>query len=428
MNTVRDPETGHDIVAVAPTFNNGRTVVSIVDQALNACGGVVVVNDGSTDDTQSLLEAWKASRPDDSIRIVHHPVNRGKAEALKTGFEVATQAGYTHALTIDTDGQHRASQIPDFQRASEADPRSIILGERDTRHPGYPARCRFGRWLSDLATRLETGTTIHDTQCGFRVYPLSLFKTIHCCMGRYAFEAEVLTRSVWGGAGVRNIPVECIYQEASERVTHLNPVYDGLLGALIHIRLLGRALVPVGFPSVPDPIESGSERSSASAASRLLSWLSPRALWRQIRSDPAGRSTVAMGVGLGGFIGSLPFFGFHALLALYFAKRLRLHPLTVVAGTQISMPPLSPLVIAASIWTGFVLLHFKMPALADFSTLSVSELFAEVIVEWLLGSILVGIVLGVAMGLATSIALKVIPTEKPKGEEPPSVNDTGQHR
>ena len=135
-----------------------------------------------------------------------------------------------------------------------------------------------------------------------------------------------------------------------------------------------------------------------------------------------------MGVGLGGFIGSLPFFGFHALLALYFAKRLRLHPLTVVAGTQISMPPLSPLVIAASIWTGFVLLHFKMPALADFSTLSVSELFAEVIVEWLLGSILVGIVLGVAMGLATSIALKVIPTEKPKGEEPPSVNDTGQHR
>lgn len=425
MNTERNLETDHNLVVVAPTFNNGRTVIGIVDQALDVGGSVVVVNDGSTDDTQSLLEAWKASRPGDSIRIMQHPGNRGKAEALKTGFEVATEAGYTHALTIDTDGQHCPSRIPDFQRASESSPRSIILGERDSRHPTYPARCRFGRWLSDLATRLETGATINDTQCGFRVYPLSIFQTINCCMGRYAFEAEVLTRSVWGGAGVRNIPVECIYQDVSERVSHLHPVYDGLLGALIHFRLLGRALVPARFPSVPDPIASGDERAATSSVSRILAWFSPRALWKQIRSDPSSRSTVAMGVGLGGFIGSLPFFGFHALLALYLAKRLRLHPLTVVAGTQISMPPLSPLVIAASIWAGFVVIHFKMPVLADFMTLSISELFAEVILEWLVGSILVGTVLGVAMGLITSLALSMIPSEQPTEKSAPIVSDTG---
>lgn len=423
MNTVTDKETVHDIVAVAPTFNNGRTVIDIVDRALDLCGGIVVVNDGSTDDTQRQLEVWQASRPGDSIRIVQHRVNRGKAEALKTGFEIASQAGHTHALTIDTDAQHNPSQIPDFQKASQAHPRSIILGERDIRHPAYPARSRFGRWLSDLASRLETGIMIHDTQCGFRVYPLSVFETVTCCMGRYAFEAEVLTRSVWGGAGIHNIPVECIYQEASERVSHLHPVYDGLLGAWIHFRLLGRALIPVRFPRVPDPSEPHHETSSASAVSRLFAWFSPRALWRQIRSDPAGRSTVAMGVGLGGFIGSLPFFGLHALLALYFAKRLRLHPVTVVAGTQISMPPLSPLVIAASIWTGYAVLHFKIPELAHFSTLSIPELFAEVIVEWLIGSILVGTVLGTIMGLATSLALKLIPSDKAIAEVPSATID-----
>ena len=428
MNTASDSENSHEIVVVAPTFNNGRTVISIVDQALDACGAVVVVNDGSTDDTQRQLEDWKASRPDDSIRIVQHHVNQGKAEALKTGFEVASRDGYTHALTIDTDGQHRPSQIPEFLRASEASPRSIILGERDTRHPAYPARCRFGRWLSDLATRLEMGTSIHDTQCGFRVYPLSVFKTISCCMGRYAFEAEVLTRSVWGGAGVHNIPVDCIYHDADEHVSHLHPVYDGLLGALIHVRLLGRALMPVRFPSVPDPIEPDPESASASLASRLLAWFSPRALWRQIRSDPSSRSTVAMGVGLGGFIGSLPFFGFHALLALYFARRLRLHPLTVVAGTQISMPPLSPLIIGASIWVGFLVTRFKMPELADFTALSFPELFAEVLLEWMVGSILVGIVLGIVMGVSTAFALKLIPGERSLASGSPMASDTGRHQ
>ena len=122
MNTVTDKETVHDIVAVAPTFNNGRTVIDIVDRALDLCGGIVVGNDGSTDDTQRQLEVWQASRPGDSIRIVQHRVNRGKAEALKTGFEIASQSGHTHALTIDTDAQHNPSQIPDFQKP----PRRIL--------------------------------------------------------------------------------------------------------------------------------------------------------------------------------------------------------------------------------------------------------------------------------------------------------------
>lgn len=412
MHSPEAQQTRHDIVAVAPTFNNERTVRDLVSRALERCGSLVVIDDGSTDGTRALLEEWKKTHPEDNVRVIRHEVNRGKAEALKTGFKAAARAGYTHALTIDTDGQHDPDDIPHFIEASKANPESIILGTRDTRHPDYPARSRFGRWLSDLATRLQTGTNIEDTQCGFRVYPLSIFETITCCMGRYAFEAEILTRAVWGGAGVRNIPIECIYQPPGERVSHLHPVYDGVLGALIHFRLLGRTLVPIRFPKVPVTTDSEPGPGPGSGVSRLVAWFSPRKLWAQIRSDPASRSTVAAGVGLGAFIGSLPCFGVHALLGLYLAKRLKLHPLTVVAGTQISMPPMSPLIVFASIWVGFTMLHFKTPVLADFTDLSVWQLFSQVILEWTVGSLMVGTVLGITLGLATSVALRMIPEKR----------------
>lgn len=411
MDSESGHKNGHGIVAVAPTFNNARTLIRIVDAALRGCGSIVVVDDGSTDDTRALLDEWKSNHPGDSVRIIHHDVNRGKAEALRTGFKAAAEEGFTHALTIDTDGQHDPSEIPCFLSASEERPHAIILGERDTAHPDYPARSRFGRWLSDLATRLETGLSIRDTQCGYRVYPLSIFQTITCCMGRYAFEAEVLTRAVWGGADVWNIPVNCIYQTGDERVSHLHPVYDGLLGALIHFRLLGRKLVPVGFSRIPGCEKSNEKVASGFKLSKIAAWFSPRALWRQIRNDPASRSTAATGVGLGAFIGSLPCFGVHAILGVYLAKRLNLHPLTVVAGTQISMPPMSPLIILASIWVGFTILHLKMPMLSDFTDLSIPQLFGQVILEWTVGSIVVGTVLGIIMGTATSLALRLIPEQ-----------------
>ena len=84
----------------------------------------------------------------------------------------------------------------------------------------------------------------------------------------------------------------------------------------------------------------------------------------------------------------------------------------MVAGTQISMPPFSPLIVFASIWVGFILLHFKIPVLTDFTDLSMSELFGQVVLEWTIGSIVVGAFLGVIMGTATSLALRLIPEKK----------------
>jgi glycosyltransferase involved in cell wall biosynthesis len=128
MHSPEAQKTRHAIVAVAPTFNNERTVRDIVSRALERCGGIVVIDDGSTDDTRALLEEWKKTHPEDNVRVIRHEVNRGKAEALKTGFKAAARAGYTHALTIDTDGQHDPDEIPDFRPERISKTRNVDSG------------------------------------------------------------------------------------------------------------------------------------------------------------------------------------------------------------------------------------------------------------------------------------------------------------
>ncbi len=409
----------HRPVVVAPTYNNAETLRAVLDKVVAACPNVIVVNDGSSDNTAAILEAWNAANPDAAIDVIHHELNRGKAAALMTGFERARVRGYTHAVTIDTDGQLDPGQIPDLVTASVRAPSSIVLGARDTRADDYPVRSRFGRWLSDLSARLETGQCVQDSQCGFRVYPLIIFDVIQCRMGGFSFEPEVITRAIWAGCGVENVPVHCRYFQGAKRVTHLSPVRDGLLGAWIHVWLLARALLPIRVPQIPFTkgpavADRGSARPSVWA--RLGRWLSPAELWRQLRRDHASRTTVATGVGLGVFIAALPCYGLHTILSLYVARRLHIHPLAVVLGSQAAAPPLSPFLIIASIWVGFTMLHARTPTPADFDTETIDllDLFGRVLVEWTVGAVAVGAVLGVVVALFTFAAVALLPYKKLK--------------
>src|SRR5204862_6398655 len=103
-------------VVVAPTFNNGRTLADIVARITRVGLPVIVVNDGSTDATADVLASFERSG---AIRVVTHPVHRGKAAALHSGFAAAEARGYTHAITIDTDGQLDPEEIPQLLRAAE---------------------------------------------------------------------------------------------------------------------------------------------------------------------------------------------------------------------------------------------------------------------------------------------------------------------
>ena len=100
-----------EIVVVIPTYNNGKTLAAVIEEVCRYAGDIIVINDGSTDDTANILKQYPA------IRTITHPVNKGKGTALKHGLSQAQKEGFRYAITIDSDGQHFASDIPCFYRS-----------------------------------------------------------------------------------------------------------------------------------------------------------------------------------------------------------------------------------------------------------------------------------------------------------------------
>ena len=173
---------------IAPTFNNSGTLGDLLEKLDGLGLPIIVINDGSTDDTSVILSQWMTST-DSSCRLIYeHPQNRGKAAALQRGFAACRDAGFTHAISIDTDGQHSPDDVPMMLALAAANRQSLILGSRDEQCIDYPFRSRWGRRISNMFIRLECGQRVEDSQCGLRVYPLAELQSIRCDAGRYGFD------------------------------------------------------------------------------------------------------------------------------------------------------------------------------------------------------------------------------------------------
>src|SRR5438270_4681417 len=142
-------------VVLGPTFNNARTLADVLRRVGEVGVPVIVVNDGATDDTAAILEHWRLGA--ESRTVLTHERNRGKAAALRTGFGHATAAGFSHVVTIDTDGQLELSEIPKLLAAARRAPGSLVLGCRDERAPDYPGKSRLGRRVSNRLVLRESG-------------------------------------------------------------------------------------------------------------------------------------------------------------------------------------------------------------------------------------------------------------------------------
>jgi glycosyltransferase involved in cell wall biosynthesis len=143
---------------------------------------IIVVNDGSTDQTVQFLMKWQNSTgmPTTTKIVVGHSKNLGKAAALQIGFSFASGKGYTHAATIDSDGQLDPEQIPEMLALAEDHPEAFVLGIRDARQHDYPVKSRWGRKISNSLIWRECGHCVQDSQCGLRIYSLSMVSTIKC--------------------------------------------------------------------------------------------------------------------------------------------------------------------------------------------------------------------------------------------------------
>ena len=335
-------------------------------------------------------------------RVSEHVKNLGKAAALQRGFAQCRAAGFTHALSIDTDGQHAPEDVPALIALASQHPRALILGTRDEQCVDYPFRSRWGRRISNLFVRLECGERVEDSQCGLRVYPLAELESIRCNAGRYGFETEVITRARWNQIGLISTRVTCRYLPLEQRVSHFKPWWDSLLALAMHARLLMRSLSPWRFDEAAAGDERWSigriRRSIRRAVRQSIYGINPLSAWRTLRQDAVGRTDFAIGFAIGVFIANLPLYGFQTIAALFTARRLHLSPLSVVAGTQLSIPPISPLLIASGIVVGHVLLHGSVPTWASLQMQlhgHVAGLLGSMLLDWMVGGIVVGLVLAV---------------------------------
>ena len=226
--------------AVIPTYNNAGTLLDVVCRTHAQLPDIVVVDDGSTDRTAELLAASPVP-----VTVVRCGRNRGKGRALREGFRKARSEGFTHAVTIDSDGQHFPEDLPQLLDAARQDPEALIVGSRPFDHEGMPRGNTFANRFSNFWFRLQTGLDLPDTQTGLRVYPLARIRGERWMTSRYEAELELLVASAWAGVRLHPVTVRVDYPE--DRVSHFRPTLDFLRISLLNTVLCFLAVV-YGWP------------------------------------------------------------------------------------------------------------------------------------------------------------------------------------
>ena len=220
-------------VALVPVYNHGKTVATVVTDLIALGADVIVVNDGSSDDSAEAARSTKAT-------VIDHEHNSGKAQALITGIEYAFAQGYSHVVTVDADGQHPIDEVPKLIDASFDNPQAIIVGSRDM--SVAPKANQFGRWLSTYGVRIACGVWTGDSQSGLRIYPVASTLSLPVAASRYAYEIEVLVRAGWAKIPVHDVQVKVIYPE--DRVTHFNKIKDNTITCMTNVELILRRFLP----------------------------------------------------------------------------------------------------------------------------------------------------------------------------------------
>lgn len=232
--------TSHTHLVLIPSYNPGPKVYETVQAARAQWAPVWVVVDGSTDGTAEALQRMAAADP--GLRVLVLPRNCGKGAAVLHGLDEAQRLGFTHALCMDSDGQHPATLIPQFMQASQDNPVAMVLGV-PVFDASAPALRVQGRKISNWWANLETlWAGIGDSLYGFRVYPIEPLRRVmrgQRWMRRFDFDPEAVVRLAWRGVRPINLPAPVRYLDASEGgVSHFNYWRDNRLLTWMHIRLM----------------------------------------------------------------------------------------------------------------------------------------------------------------------------------------------
>ncbi len=320
-----------NICIIIPTYNNAKTLSLVIERSLQQQLPVIVVNDGSTDTTGEILPAFL------NITLVSYMPNKGKGYALQQGFKKACEMGFEYAVTLDSDNQHNPENIPRFIEMLEQTGNCLIIGERNMNQEGIPLKSNFGRKFSNFWFWVETGIRNNDTQSGFRLYPLKNLSNKYFFTSKFEFEIESIVRLAWDNVPIKSVPVEVRYMQGDERVSHFRPFKD-----FFRISVLNTFLVLLAYLFF---------------LPRLFFLRFKQKSWKELLLNPCEsnfRKSASIGFGI--FMGIIPVWGFQMLIAFALAIPLKLNKALVLIASNISIPPMIPLIIFMSLWVGSFLL------------------------------------------------------------------------
>jgi glycosyltransferase involved in cell wall biosynthesis len=329
---IRQKITDLNVCVIIPTYNNQRTLKRVIEGVLELTNNIIIVNDGSTDTTSTILKDYH------QIQQIQFLENKGKGVALRKGFKHAISLGYHFAITIDSDGQHFPSDIPNFINELEQNHSkdSLIIGSRNMEQEGVPGKSSFGNKFSNFWFWVETGIKLKDTQSGFRLYPLNIIKNLKFYTTKFEFEIEVIVKTAWKDIDVKNIPIQVLYDE-SERVSHFRPFKDFTRISILNTWLVFLTLIYY-LPR------------------RFFRNIKKKGLKKFLTEDLLGSNDSpkkkALSIALGVFIGLSPFWGFQTFLVITLAIFLKLNKAISFAFSNVSLPPFIPFIIFASLELG----------------------------------------------------------------------------
>ena len=228
---------------IIPVYNHHQVIARVVEQVVLYRLPCILVDDGSDLQCQQVLDAIADDDP--NVTLLRFDDNRGKGVAVCTALAEAHKRGFSHALQVDADGQHNLDDIPRFIDCARQHPAAVVSGSRIY---GYvPPSRRYGRKLTDGLVWLQTlSTTIKDSMCGYRVYPLAATEALleHSSIGRRMdFDTDILVRLYWDGIDIVHVDTPVIYQD--DIPSHFDMLRDNVRITKMHIRLVLGMLVRI---------------------------------------------------------------------------------------------------------------------------------------------------------------------------------------
>lgn len=224
------------VCLLIPTYNHAQFLGDVIQDCKQYPIDIIVVNDGSTDNTISVIEQYSEAYQalPQQFNFLNFDKNEGKGAALKAGAKYAKKLGYSAIISIDSDGQHYPSDmIPILEKAIQ-NPDSMIIGSRGMEHENMPKKNSFANKFSNFWFNFQTQSNLPDTQSGYRYYPLHCFENTIWFTDRYNFELEIMVRNIWKGVSIYPVPIKVYYPPAHIRVSHFRPTVDFLRITLLN--------------------------------------------------------------------------------------------------------------------------------------------------------------------------------------------------